>query len=294
MSPERESVMGGQDEATLALHGSEKETLAVEDIERLRSRLLLAERDLNLKRKRIDRELELAARVHRSLLPQAVDHERIAVDIRYLPVEEVGGDYCQVRFADPGTCYITVCDVTGHGIGPALLATRVSSEVRHGILYGRAPCDIVRSLNQFIREHFEQTDLFLTMFAARIELRQRRITYCGAGHPCPLLLRREGLVVEQLDSQNPMIGILDDCLSDEPENTVDLLPGDRLVFYTDGFTETADINDHYLGVAGLAEIARDAMSVGLFQSSARILDRVAAFQHGPATDDKTLIVAEIK
>ena len=240
------------------------------------------------------RQLALAAKMHQSLLPQPVHHERILVDVGYLPVEEVGGDYCQVRFADPGTCYITMSDVTGHGIGPALLAARVSSEVRHGILYGREPRDILRWLNRFIYENFGETSLFLTFVAARIDLRTRQVTWSGAGHPHPLLIRRDGPVVEELISQNSMIGVFEDCLGEEPEHTVALEPGDRLLFYTDGLTETADAELNYLGTDGLAEIAVDAMSVDLFETTGHILKRVARYQHGPATDDKTLIVAELK
>ena len=88
--------------------------------------------------------------VHRSLLPQPVRHHRLQVDVRYLPYDDIGGDYCQVRFVDSDTCYITMCDVVGHGVHAALLATRVSSEVRHWILERRAPSDIVRLLNRFI------------------------------------------------------------------------------------------------------------------------------------------------
>lgn len=52
------------------------------------------------------RQLELAAKVQRSLLPQPVRHDLIYVDVRYIPIQQVGGDYCQVRFADQNTCYL--------------------------------------------------------------------------------------------------------------------------------------------------------------------------------------------
>lgn len=267
---------------------------ADEDNRELRRQLDEARKAVESGRQRLKSQLELAARVHRSLLPQPVHHDRIDVDVRYLPVEDVGGDYCQVRFADPGTCYITMCDVTGHGLGPALLATRVSSEVRHSILYGRAPHDIVRALNTFVVQNFGDTSLFLTFVAARIDLKSRQISWSGAGHPHPLLIRRNGEVVEELVSQNSMLGVFANCLNDKPEHTAQLEPGDRLVFYTDGLTETADAGLRYLGTKGLAEIAVDAMSVELFDAADRILQSVDDYQHGPNLDDKTLIVAEIK
>ena len=272
----------------------EHPTIIGDNIDELRQRLAETERELEAVRIRLQRQLKLASKVHESLLPQPVRDERIHVDVRYIPVEEVGGDYCHVHCSDRDTCYIVVYDVTGHGIGPALLATRVSSEVRHGILYGREPRDIVRSLNKFVCDHFEETHLYLTFIVARIDLLHRRITWSGAGHPSPLLVRRDGQGVQPLESQNLVIGVVDDCLANEPEHSVDLQPGDRLVFYTDGLSEAVDADGRYLLTQGLADIVRDAVSVDLFDMADYVLDRIDRYQHGPTTDDKTLIVAEIK
>ena len=204
-----------------------------------------------------------------------------------------GGDYYQVRFADRDTCYITMCDVTGHGIGASALAARVSSEVRHFIMDGLRPSDIVKALNTFILEYFQNTELFLTFIAARIDLKNRRLIYSGAGHPGPLLVH-PNLDVELLASQNPLIGVFDEVLSDDPERSLQLEPGDRLLLYTDGISETTDATGRELGAAGLARIGVEAMGVGLFEMADQILAQVDQRRHGPAKDDKTLIVAEIK
>ncbi len=274
-----------------------------EDVERLRRRIAAKNRALNASRAELRklfglakdqrRDLKLAACVHRTLLPEAVRHERIHLDVRYVPIEQVGGDYCQVRFPDPDTCYITMCDVTGHGVGAALLATRVSSEVRNWILGGLAPCDIVRSLNILILDHFSETNLYLSFIAVRIDLPRHQITWSGAGHPSPLLIRRDGTTVERLRSQNLLIGVSQECLADQPEGTATVEPCDRLVLYTDGLTEVEDAEGDQLGTDGLADIATVAMNVDLFDMADHILDRVSGHPHGPP-DDKTLIVAELQ
>ncbi len=273
-----------------------------DDAERLRERVIALEGKLEATRaqlrahtdsaKSLDLDLNLAAKIHRTLLPQPLRDDRIEVDVRYVPFEKVGGDYCQVRFFDKDTCYITMCDVVGHGVQGALLATRVSSEVRHWIRKGQPPRTIVQMLNSFIYDHFAEISMFLTFIASRIDLERRQITWSGAGHPSPLLIRSDGTTVEQLRSQNPLIGVQEECLEDEPEHTLSLNPGDRLVFHTDGLMETSDSTRKQLGIDGLASLATVAMRVELFDMADQILDQVA--QHGPATDDITLIVAEIK
>jgi phosphoserine phosphatase RsbU/P len=108
------------------------------EIRRLQERCAALERELDSFRHSQQKRLDIADQVHRSLLPAPIRHDRIWVDVRYVPVEEVGGDYCQVRFPDSATCYITICDVMGHGTGSALLATRISSAcaVRHPVSDG--------------------------------------------------------------------------------------------------------------------------------------------------------------
>jgi serine phosphatase RsbU (regulator of sigma subunit) len=264
-----------------------------EDVDGLHRRIAELERALEQSERRHQWRLDLAAEVHRSLLPSAVRHKRISVDVRYLPIEAVGGDYCQVRFPDLETCYITICDVTGHGVSAALLATRVSSEVRRAILAGCGPAEIIQLLNEFFDDYFRATHLYLTFFAARIDLAGRRITYSGAGHPSPLLLSRRTQAVEPLVSQNPLIGVMRDALDEDPEHGIDIEPGDRLLFYTDGLTETENESQRQLGVGGLARIGLATLGRDLFETADAILEQVDVYHFGPVTDDKTLIVAEV-
>lgn len=241
-----------------------------------------------------ENELQIAARIHESLLPAPVRHPRIEIETRYAPASGLGGDYCQVLFPDEATCCISICDVTGHGIGPALLATRVSSEVRRFTFEGCAPQDILQRINHFLLQHFSDTDLHLSFFAARIDLNERAITYSGGGHPAPLLMRAGTRQVQPLVSQNMLLGVREDCLGAEPQASVPLFPMDRLVFYTDGLTETRTTEGGLLGESGLIEIASDVCAGSVPDAVDCILERVAERRDGPVLDDMTLIAAEIR
>lgn len=273
---------------------SEIELTESELVQQLRREVAEANGMLAHKTTELEHQLQIAAQVHESMLPSPVRHPRIEVDVRYLPVDRVGGDYCQVRFPDVSTCYITMCDVQGHGIGASLLASRVSSEVRHLILERLSPSEIVGRLNAFVIEHFSKTQLFLSFIVARLDLDQRTLTYSGAGHPCPLLIRRATRMVEPLFSQNPLIGLFANGLDQEPEHSLELDEGDRLLLYTDGIIETADAAGRQVGTSGLARIGAGAMNLALFAMADHVLDQIERHRYGPSNDDKTLIVAEIK
>ena len=259
----------------------------------------LAETQLRLERytdrwKIIEQDFMMAAKVHSTLLPKPIRSERIDLDVRYIPYEKIGGDYCQVRFYDEETCYITMCDVAGHGVQGALLATRVSSEVRHWILAGHPPAKIVDSLNDFIYEHFQETGKYLTFISTKIDLREGLLTWSGAGHPSPLLIRKEGLQVEQLKSQNMVVGVVENALSETPEHQVQFQRGDRLIMFTDGLTEFMTQNSKMLGLQRLIDFALEAMAVELFGMADHILDQIEQKHRAKPNDDLTLIVAELK
>ncbi len=238
--------------------------------------------------------LQIAKRVQRSMLPKPVHHVNIDIDVRYVPLEAVGGDYCQVLFPDDTSCYVTLCDVAGHGIGPAFLATRVSSEVRHYVLERLSPDEIVRNLNQFVIAHFAESELFLTFFAAKIDFRRNIVTYSGAGHPGPLLIRHQSRQVEVLHSQNLPIGVSNDCLAERASSQLEVGTGDRFLFFTDGLTETFNPEGRMLSSKELVQMATAICESGIFDVADHFLERIEAFRNGPLQDDLTLIVAELK
>lgn len=243
---------------------------------------------------RLHRELEVAAQIHLSLLPGSVSHPKIDVDVRYQPMDQIGGDYCQIRFPDRETCYLTICDVCGHGFGAALLATRISSEVRHSMLYGLEPWHLIWSLREFYAEYVPDCGLFFSFFAIKIDLGRGEVTWCGAGHPPVILLRREGRVAELLESQNPLVGIQLDQQSNWVQQSAEMRPGDRLVLYTDGIIEAPDEESQPLGTQAFLRSCLSAMDLDVSSAGARILSEISRFDGGRPTDDRTLILAQLK
>jgi sigma-B regulation protein RsbU (phosphoserine phosphatase) len=75
---------------------------------------------------------------------------------------------------------------------------------------------------------------------------------------------------------------------------IELTSGDRLVLYTDGFTEVFNERDEMLGEEGLAELVRQSAKLTLQEMKQALLDGVAAWRHGPHTDDMSLVIVELR
>jgi PAS domain S-box-containing protein len=253
-------------------------------------------RGANLKLKKrqeeIEVELSLAARVQHSLTPQAIRWGAVTVETYYMPARTIGGDFGIVTPLEDGNLHLLVCDVSGHGIGSALLANRIYTETMSLLERGSQPRDLLRSLNSFVLQHIRTSGFYFTLASARLDQSGRRLSFAGGGHP-PAFLITPGGECRQLESLSSVLGALEDVVPSEPTVEAELAAGDRLVLYTDGLTEVFDAQEEMLGVDGLAEIVRTSAELPLDEMKHSIVERVNAYREGPATDDMSLVVVEV-
>ncbi len=134
--------------------------------------------------------------------------------------------------------------------------------------------------------------MYFTLATARLSRDGRKLEFSSAGHP-PAILLRPGEAPRFLESASTILGCFDDAVRQESAVEISLEAGDRVMLYTDGFTDNFNFKREMLGVMGLAEIAREASTLPLSQMKQRILDRVAAWRDGPAADDMSLILVEV-
>ena len=242
----------------------------------------------------IARDLKLAEQVQDSLVPQPFDNHRIGVGVKYMPMIGVGGDYADIYFDGVSTVYLTIVDVTGHGITAALLVNRVCNEVRKLIREKLAPNQIITSLNNFIVDVFSQTGMFLTMFSCMIDLDELKCTYAGNAHPAAILWKKEENSFRQLASQNTIVGF------DKVKNGVflqDEIPvstGDKIFMYTDGLTEIENAEKKQLGVDGLINALEHSIQAPTQELPELIIQDLSSCCEGQIRDDIFLIAAEIK
>jgi len=246
---------------------------------------------LQARHEEIERELQLASRVQQSLAPQGLEWGPFAVETFYLPVSTIGGDFGLVSPLVDGQLNLLVCDVSGHGISSALVANRIYSEMISLLERGTGLAEMLRRLNTFVLQHIRLGGFYFSMAAARLHQEGGRLLFASAGHP-PAIWVTAGGQCRLLETRSAVLGMLPDAVGPEPTQEVELGRGDRLVLYTDGFTEVFNQQDDILGVEGLVGIVQETFRLPLCEMKKAILERVEAWRHGPNTDDMSLVLVE--
>src|SRR5215475_7659747 len=143
---------------------------------------------LQQRQKEMEQELALAARVQQSLAPASLVWGRIAVETYYSPVHTVGGDFGLVLPQGDEQLSLLVCDVSGHGIGSALVANRIYAETLHALERNTGPGGLLRRLHTFVRDQIGLQGFYFTAAASRFGQSGRRMTFASAGHPPTMLV----------------------------------------------------------------------------------------------------------
>jgi PAS domain S-box-containing protein len=243
----------------------------------------------------LDAELVLAARVQQSLAPHAVVWDGATVETFYAPVHTIGGDFGLVA---PATSHsralhlnLLVCDVSGHGIGSALIANRIYTETASLLQRQHDLGAMLHKLNRMVLDHIQLDGFFFTMAVARLD-RHRHLSFAGAGHP-PAFWVRQGGEVRLLESRSGALGIVDDAVVDNTIEEVEMGPGDRLMLCTDGMTEVFNEKREMLDYDGLSRIVTKHAAKPLAEMQQAVIDDVAAWRYGPITDDMSLVLMEV-
>jgi len=246
-----------------------------------------------------DRELEIAGAIQRNLLQRTLP---ATSTVKLVPTQRqanlVGGDWYDVD-ATGTSVTVAVGDASGKGIAAALMATVALSVLRAERGQGASVKRIIQRANEALKEATEP-ESFTTLVYASVDFRSGEATWLNMGHPSPFLLRPSH--VEHSDGRpvgyflegprNRALGWFDDPGTDE--TTLRLDPGDRLIFYTDGFLEAKSSEGVIFGENRFAEALVRLAPLDSDHLGEELVRDVESFAAGKLDDDLTMLVIEFQ
>jgi len=242
----------------------------------------------------VDRELTRVAEIQRSLLPKELPKiPGFDLAAHYQTSQWAGGDYYDFFPLPEGRWGILIADVSGHGT-PAAVMMAITHSIAHAYPgVPDPPGKVLGFVNDRLAGHYTtDNESFVTAFYGIYDSKTRELTYACAGHNPPRLKRCVDGSVISLDGVGGLpLGIL--ATGPYPEKTVQFVPGDQVVFYTDGITEANDPEGHMFGMERLDEVLENCYldAAGLANEVLVALERFTAGQ--PAADDRTLLIGKV-
>jgi serine phosphatase RsbU (regulator of sigma subunit) len=250
------------------------------------ARLVEKERE----QRRLEQELAIAREIQQGLVPQGLrEFPYLEVKGIHLPCHGVGGDYYDVfPLSDESTAFL-VADVTGKGLGAALLTTMLQGALS-GMKLGVAPEKVFNHVNRFLCEH-ASVGRCATMFFGRINA-GGILEYLYGGHPSPLLIR-DGKVSDLYTEGTLPVGLADEVMFEATR--IQLEPNDVLVLFSDGIVEAANTQNELFGFERLNEVTAQCAQASIETVMKTILDAVEEFSRGAAqADDLTLLIVRYR
>jgi phosphoserine phosphatase len=239
---------------------------------------------------RLDMDLDAARQILHALLPK--EPPSIAgFDVAgwNQPAEATGGDFFDFHPRPNGDLAVTVADVSGHGVGPALVAAECRAFFRALLLQTDAPEIVIPQVNDLLCESLPE-DRFVTSFFGLLQSEGHRLVYLSAGHG-PILLYSHSLgTVHELPIQAFPLGLCADRPFGPP-NCVAFAPGDLVAVVTDGFFEWLDPEGECFGIDRLQEQLRRHADRSAAEIVQALHQSVLAFASGtPQLDDLAAVV----
>jgi sigma-B regulation protein RsbU (phosphoserine phosphatase) len=252
-------------------------------------------RELEAKQVQIDRDLEAAAGIQQSLLPHhAPEIPRIHAAWQFEPCDRVGGDIFQIHQIGDDAISVYALDVCGHGVSAALVAVTVTQFLQGlqnrmrstGRIF--SPKEVLARLNTAFP--LDRFDSFFTIVYASLNLRTGQLAYGNAGHVPPLVLKADG-TLDALSRHGTVIG--SDVETAFDQEIVPLIPGDRLILYTDGLTDNFGPDGERHGRDRFLTALRSLASRSVDDLVTAILSRSHSLRGDAVpTDDMSLIAIE--
>jgi len=243
-------------------------------------------------KKRLDHDLEIARDIQRILLPsEAPAINGFQISGINAPARQVSGDYFDYIRVDEERLGVAIADVSGKGVPASLIMAICRSVLRAEAARNPSPADVLRKVNRQLYPDIKE-DMFISMAYLILNHQSDGVTLARAGHDAPLLYKRQSQAVTAIKSPGMVVGIDSGNVFDRltVDFAVPLERDDCLVLYTDGVTETLNVEGDEFGLDRMVRSVRASANDGAQAIVRKIIDDVRDFTGSiPQNDDITLI-----
>ena len=239
----------------------------------------------------IHKELDVATRIQRSMLPQKFppfpEKKEFEIYAEMITAQEVGGDFYDFFLIDEETLGFVIGDVSGKGVPAAMFMAVSRTSLKATALNGASPSECLHQVNNVLYLESPST-MFVTIFYGILNTRTGELAFCNGGHNPPYLLSADGQVEPLKNIGGLILGAVENTKYEDDK--ISLQPGDALFLYTDGVTEAVDVNDNEFEMDRLAKCLQRVHGLPLTEIIQQVVSEVESFSTGvPQADDITIL-----
>jgi serine phosphatase RsbU (regulator of sigma subunit) len=289
------TLADGNLDAKIRMPGKNEFRVLANSFNEMAFRIAAAQQE-HIVKERMDRELEIARDIQRTLLPEHVHvPDGYQIGHHYDSATEVGGDYLDVVRVGESKVGLVMADVSGKGVPGLVVMAMIKIMVQNLIAKGTPPKEIVRKLNSALLGNIRR-NMFVTFFVAILEGETGSVVFSNAGHNPVLLYNGDTDRARFFKMDGPPMGTFPDGVFAEHlrEYRIDLTPGDLLLQYTDGLNESMNKNGEQFTLDRIIAISNEHGSEGAKSLVGRLVRAEAAFRgSAPQSDDLTLLAVSV-
>lgn len=242
-----------------------------------------------VEQERVEKEIQIAAEIQNKLIPKELPPiAGYHIDAIAIPCKTIGGDYYDVIPIDEESYVLVVADVSGKGIPAALLVSTLNAALHAYIQTSMSLTDLVQKLNLIVYKN-TPSERYITFFIAVLNIRRNQLLYVNAGHNFPYKVTKGDQEFFRLATGGLPLGMFDHA--EYKSETIDILPDDLLVFYSDGVTEAMDKKYEEYGENRFRECIVANVNHGVRELKNTIVEDIQKFVGSePQSDDLTLML----
>ena len=271
---------------------------------RAEAKLAALAEELREKNEALEQDLEMARELQQAMLPHRyprfshdASKEESAVRFYhfYQPSMSVSGDFFEVLKLSDTSVGVFICDVMGHGVRAALVASTISALVGQLRDYLADPGEFLSRLNRALRSTLEYSEvpLFASAFYLLADLEKGELRYANAGHPNPLRVHCASDRAETYplngNKHGPALGLFEDAVY--PNSQCELSPHDTLLLFTDGLFEVEGPGGDIYDYRRLLEAVNRRRELPAFELCQEVIEEVQRFSAGRRFSDDVCLVA---